>query len=109
MLNSTENVNLRLLLDLNPYGALTHWVCFILFFRELLMSWRLSVVFRRSFRLGSFPACWRQVKVTSNYERSAVLLSSQLPIDFHKISIVWGVLEYVVCLSRTKKKRKDFL
>ena len=37
--------------------ALTHWVCFIFFLRELL-------VFQRLVRLGSFPACWRQVNVT---------------------------------------------
>ena len=46
--------------------ALTHWVCFLFFFRELLMLWppRVSVVFRRLVRLGSFPACWRQANVT---------------------------------------------
>ena len=46
--------------------ALTHWVCFIFFLRELLMLWRprLSVVFRRLVRLVSFPACWRQANVT---------------------------------------------
>ena len=47
--------------------ALTHWVCFLFFLRELLMLWpppRLSVVFRRLVRLGSFPACWRYANVT---------------------------------------------
>ena len=29
----------RLLLDLDPYGALTHWVYFLFYFRELLMLW----------------------------------------------------------------------
>ena len=29
----------RLLLDLDPYGAQTQWVCFIFFLRELLMFW----------------------------------------------------------------------
>ena len=29
----------RLLLDLDPYGALTHWVCFLFFLRELLTFW----------------------------------------------------------------------
>ena len=29
----------RLLLDLDPYVALTHWVCFLFFLRELLMLW----------------------------------------------------------------------
>ena len=47
-------------------GALTLWVCFFFFLRELLMFWppRLIVVFRRVVRLGSFPACWRQANVT---------------------------------------------
>ena len=45
--------------------ALTQWVCFLFFLRELML-WppRLSVVFRRLVRLGSFPACWRQANVT---------------------------------------------
>ena len=30
----------RLLLDLDPYGALNHWVRFLFFLRELLMFWR---------------------------------------------------------------------
>ena len=29
----------RLLLDLDLYVALTHWVCFLFFLRELLMLW----------------------------------------------------------------------
>ena len=29
----------RLLLVLDPYGALTHWVCFLFFLREQLMFW----------------------------------------------------------------------
>ena len=29
----------RLLLDLDPYGGLTHWVCFLFSLRELLMLW----------------------------------------------------------------------
>ena len=45
--------------------ALTDWVCFLVFLRELLMLLpRLSGVFRRLVRLGSFPACWRQANVT---------------------------------------------
>ena len=45
--------------------ALTHWVCFLLFLRELLILWppRLSVVFRRLVHMGSFLACWRQTNV----------------------------------------------
>ena len=47
--------------------ALTHWLYFLFFLRELLMLWpapRSSVVFRRLVRLGSFPACCRQANVT---------------------------------------------
>ena len=56
----------RLLLDLEPYGALTHWVCFVFLLREQLTFRppRLSVVFLRLVRLGSFLACWRQANVT---------------------------------------------
>ena len=46
--------------------APTHWVCFTLFLKRTadVMAPRLSVVFRRLVRLGSFPACWRQANVT---------------------------------------------
>ena len=46
--------------------ALTHWVCFLFFLRELPMLWPplLSVVFRQRVRLGTFLACWRQANVT---------------------------------------------
>ena len=37
-------------------GALTNSVCFLFFFKELLMFMLV--------RLGSFPACWRQANVT---------------------------------------------
>ena len=46
-------------------GALTHWVCFILFKRTAdVLASSFSVVFWRLVRLGSFPACWRQANVT---------------------------------------------
>ena len=41
--------------------ALTHWVCKR---TADVMALRLSVVFRRLVRQGSFPACWRQANVT---------------------------------------------
>ena len=46
--------------------ALTYWVCFMFFLRELLMLWppRLNVVFRRLVCLGNFLACWKQANVT---------------------------------------------
>ena len=47
--------------------APTHWVCFHFFKRTAyVMAPRLSAVFRRLVRLGSFPACWRQANVTPN-------------------------------------------
>ena len=44
--------------------ALTHWVCFLFFLRELLMLWpHVSVVFRLLVHLDSVPPCWRQANV----------------------------------------------
>ena len=45
---------------------MTHWVCLNIFLERTadVMAPRLSVVFRRLVRLGSFPACWRQDNVT---------------------------------------------
>ena len=51
----------RLLLDLDPYGGTDPLGMFPLFLMRTadIMASRLSVVFRRLVRLGSFPACWR--------------------------------------------------
>ena len=56
----------RLLLDLDPYGGSDPLGMFPLFHKRTadVMAPRLSVVFRRLVRLGSFPACWRQANVT---------------------------------------------
>ena len=54
------------MLDLDPYGGSDPLGMFPLFLRELLMFWpppRLSVVFRRLVRLGSFSPCWRHANV----------------------------------------------
>ena len=50
----------RLLLDLDPYGGTDPLGMFPLFLNRTadVMAPRLSVVFRRLVRLGSFPACW---------------------------------------------------
>ena len=55
-----------LLLDLDPYGGTDPLGMFPLFLKRTadVMAPRLSVVFRRFVRLGSFPACWRQANVT---------------------------------------------
>ena len=56
----------RLLLDLDPYGGTDPLGMFILFLKRTadVIAPRLTVVFRRLVRLGSFPACWRQANVT---------------------------------------------
>ena len=49
----------RLLLDLDPYGVTDPLGMFPLFLKRTadILAPRLSVVFRRLLRLGSFPAC----------------------------------------------------
>ena len=56
----------RLLLDLDPCGGTDPLGMFPLFIKRTadVMALRLSVVFRRLVRLGSFPACWRRANVT---------------------------------------------
>ena len=56
----------RLLLDLDPYGGTDPLGMFLLFLKRMadVLAPRLSMVFRRLFHLGSFPACWRQADVT---------------------------------------------
>ena len=53
------------LLDLDPYGGTDPLGMFALFLKRTadVLAPRLSVVFRRLFCLGSFPACWRQANV----------------------------------------------
>ena len=55
-----------LLLDLDPYGGTDPLGMLPHFLQRTadVMAPRLSVVFRRLVRLGSFPACWRQANVT---------------------------------------------
>ena len=55
----------RLLLDLDPYGGTDLLGMFPLFLKRTdVMAPRLSVVFWRLVRVGSFPACWGQTNVT---------------------------------------------
>ena len=51
---------------MDPYGGTDPLSMFHLFLKRTadVMAIRLSVVFRRLVRLGSFPACWRQANVT---------------------------------------------
>ena len=57
----------RLLLDLDLYGGTDPLGMFPLFWKRTadVLAPRLSVVFRRLLRLGSFPAYWRQDNVTT--------------------------------------------
>ena len=55
------------MLDLDPSGGTDPFSKFLLFLKrtaDVLTPPRLSIVFRRLGRLGSFPACWRQGNVT---------------------------------------------
>ena len=56
----------RPLLDLDPYGGSDPVGMFPLFIKRTadVLAPRLSVVFRRLVRLGSFPACWPQANVS---------------------------------------------
>ena len=56
----------RLLLDLDAFGCTDPLAMLPLFLKKTadVIAHRLSVVFRRLVRLGSFPACWRQANVT---------------------------------------------
>ena len=56
----------RLLLDLDPYGGTDPSGMFPLSLKRTadVLTPRLSVVFWRLVRLGSFPACWRLANVT---------------------------------------------
>ena len=54
------------MLDLDPYGGTHPLGMFSLFIKRTadVMAPRISVVFRRLVRLGSFPPCWRQANIT---------------------------------------------
>ena len=54
------------MLDLDPYGGIDPLGMFPLFLKRTadVTAHRLSVVFRRLVRLGSFPAYWRHTNVT---------------------------------------------
>ena len=56
----------HLLLDLDNDGGTDPLGVVLLFLKRTadVTAPRLSVVFRRLVRLGSFPACWRQANVT---------------------------------------------
>ena len=55
------SVLLRLLLDLDTYVGVDHLGVFPLFLKKAvdIIAPKLSIIFRRLIRLGSFPKCWR--------------------------------------------------
>ena len=81
----------RLLLNLYPYGGTDPLGVFPLFLKRTddVMALRLSVVFRRLVRLGSFLANWRQANVTPILKGPpSSSICCQLPTNFHNIGIV---------------------
>ena len=60
------SVLLRLLLDLDTYGGVNHLGVFALFLKKVadIIAQKLSIIFSRLIRLGSFPECWRSANVT---------------------------------------------
>ena len=85
----------HLLLDLDPYDGTDLLGMFPLFLKRTadVMAPRLSVVFRRLVRLGSFPACWRQANVTpipKGPPSSSV--ANYLPISI--TSVLWCLIAW---------------
>ena len=83
----------RILLDLEPYGGSDLLGMFPLFLKRTadVLAPRLSVVFLRLVRLGSFSALLETGQCHTYFKGSTILLCCQLPTDFHNISIVQGV------------------
>ena len=80
--------------------ALTHLGMFPLFLRTADV-WlpRLSVVFRRLLRLGSFPACWRQANVTPSPKGPpSSSLANYRPISI--TSVLSKVFERLISVRR---------
>ena len=48
-----------------PMVALTHWACFLIFFKRAsdVLAPHLGVIFQLLLHLDSFPACWRLTNV----------------------------------------------
>ena len=60
-------VLLRLLLDLDTYGGVDPLGVFPLFLKKFadIVAPKLSIIFHRLIRLGSFRECWRSTNVTA--------------------------------------------
>ena len=59
-----------------------------------VLALRLSVVFRRLVRLGSFPACWRQANVTPILKGPPSSVANYRPISI--TSVLSKVFEHLV-------------
>ena len=84
------------MLDLDTYGGTDPLGMFTLFLKRTadVMAPRLSVVFRRLVRLGSFPACWRQANVTIPNGPPSSSVANYLPISI--TSVLSKVFERLV-------------
>ena len=100
----------RLLLDLDSYGGTDPLGMFPPFLKRTgdVMAPRLSVVFRRLVRLGSFPPCWRQANVTpipkgppsssvANYR--PISITSVLSEVFEAIGVLDDLWNSMVCFQ----------
>ena len=58
---------LRLLLDLDTYGGVDPLDVFTVFQKKVanIFAPKLSIIFRKLIRLGSFPECWRSANETA--------------------------------------------
>ena len=95
---------------MDPCGGTDPLGMFPLFLKKTadVMGPRLSVVFRRLVRLGSFSACWRQANVTPiskdppsssvpNYRPSSI--TSVLSKVFERFVFVWGPFLFLLYTS----------
>ena len=64
----------RVLLDLDPYWGSDTFCMFPIFLKRTahVLAPRLSIVFRRLVRLGSFPTFWRQASIPKSPPSSSV-------------------------------------
>ena len=90
----------RLLSGFDPYGGTETLGMFPLFLKRTAddMALRLSVIFWQLVRLGSFPACWRQVNVTLIPEGPPYSsVANYLTISI--TSVLFKVFKRLRCLS----------
>ena len=87
----------RVRLDLDPYVGIGTLGMFPLFLKKTtdVMTPRLSVVFRRLVRLGTFPVCWRQANVVPILkDQPSSCVANYRPISI--TSVLYNVFECLV-------------